>query len=360
MRIIGCDLHARQQTLAMLNTDSGELQEYVLEHEGDSVRQFYAGLEAPVRVGIEATGSMQWFLELMDELGIQCQVGHPANIRACEPRKQKHDRRDAQLLLTLLVEDRFPAIWMPTVEQRDLRALLLYRHQWVRIRVRLQNALQSIALSHGLRRGARLWSKAGLQELGALSLPRYMTERRDALLRLYCQLQAEVEALDKTVAGCAEQRPGARLLLTHPGVGPITALATDVFLGDPTRFADGKAVTSYVGIIPSEHSSGGQQRCGALTKQGNALLRYLWCEAAGHAVRRDEPLKRFFRRKLAQKGLGKATVAAARKLGIRLWIMLRDQINYEEFCRRRRQDGEAHAEMPAREHGPVAGDRLPE
>ena len=117
--------------------------------------------------------------------------------------------------------------------------------------------------------------------------------------------------------------------MTHPGVGPVTALATEVFLGDPSRFADGKALASYVGMIPSEYSSGHRQRLGALSKQGNPLLRFLWCEAAMHAVRRDPELQRFYRRKLVQKGLGKARVAAARKLGIRLWIMLRDQIDYD-------------------------------
>jgi transposase len=139
--------------------------------------------------------------------------------------------------------------------------------------------------------------------------------------------------------------------MTHPGVGPITALATDVFLGDATRFADGKALASHVGIIPREYSSGGRQRLGGLTKQGNPLLRFLWCEAAIHAVRKDPELKRFYCRKLFQKGLGKARVAAARKLGIRLWILLRDQIDYNEFCRRgqrRQKYGGACAGMPER------------
>jgi transposase len=269
MQMIGCDLHARQQTLAILDSETGELQERVLEHAGDNVREFYANLPRPVRVGIEATGTMHWFLELMEELGVECQVGHPAKIRAAEPRKQKHDRRDALLLLRLLSEDRFPTIWMPSVEQRDVRALLLYRHQWVRIRTRVQNALQSIALSHGLRRGTGLWSRSGLQALGSLQLPPYSTERRDALLRLYRQLQTEIDELDKVVAACAKQGRQARLLMTHPGVGPITALATEAILGDPRRFVDGKAVASYVGLIPSEFSSGGQrQSLGRMTKQG--------------------------------------------------------------------------------------------
>ncbi len=111
MKIIGRDLHARQQTIAMLDTDTGELEEKTLGHEGETVREFYSALRGPILVGIEATGSMQWFLELMEELGIECRVGHPAKIRKAETRKQKHDRRDARLLLTLLAEHRFPTIW---------------------------------------------------------------------------------------------------------------------------------------------------------------------------------------------------------------------------------------------------------
>jgi len=180
--------------------------------------------------------------------------------------------------------------------------------------------------------------------------------RRTELQDLYQKLDAQIEELDKRVGDQALQRPGAKLLMSHPGVGPVTALATDVFLGDPARFADGKAVVSYVGMIPSEYSSGGQQRLGGLSKQGNPFLRFLWCEAAVHAVRRDPELQRFYRRKLAQKGWGKARVAAARKLGIRLWIMLREQIDYQEFCRRgqtRQKNSGACAGMPQVGHSPA-------
>ena len=149
MRIIGCDLHSRQQTLAMLDTATGVIVKTTLKHEENIVREFYSELPRPVRVGIEATGSMQWFLNLMEELGIECLVGHPAEIRAAEPRKQKHDRRDADLLLSLLVEERFPSIWLPTKELLDIRALLRHRHQWVGLRVKIQNALQAIALANG-------------------------------------------------------------------------------------------------------------------------------------------------------------------------------------------------------------------
>jgi len=356
MKIVGCDLHAKQQSIAMVETDTGELIERTLSHEGNAVREFYAALEGPVVVGMEATGSMQWFLELLDELGIECRVGHPAKIRAAETRKQKHDRRDARLILDLLtMEDRFPAIWMPSTEQRDLRTLLRDRHQWVKIRSRLQHTLQAMALNHALRQGHALWSAAGQSALRALPLPPYTSQRRNELLRLHAQMQKRIQELDKEVEAQARQRPQARRLLTHPGVGPVTALATEVFLGDPSRFTTGNQVASYIGMIPCEHSSGKRQRLGKMTKEGNSLLRYLWTEATMHAVGKDPELKRFYRRKLIQKGMGKARIAAARKLGIRLWIMMRDQIDYEEFCRRGklRQSGEAHAGMPDFNSGPA-------
>ncbi len=355
MKIVGCDLHARQQTLAMVDTESGEFTEKTLFHEGNAVREFYAALEGPVVVGIEATGAMQWFLELLEELGIECRVGHPAKIRAKETRKQKHDRRDAGLILELLLEDRFPEIWMPSTEQRDLRTLLRDRHQWVKMRSRLQHTLQAIALNHALRQGHALWSAAGQGALQALALPPYTGQRRTELLSLYVELQKRIQELDKEVDVQARQRPHARRLLTHPGVGAVTALATEVFLGDPKRFATANQVASYIGMIPCEHSSGKRQRLGKLSKEGNSLLRYLWTEATMHAVVKDPELKRFYRRKLIQKGMGKARIAAARKLGIRLWIMMRDQIDYEEFCRRGklRQKGKAHAGMPDFNSGPA-------
>jgi transposase len=321
MRIIGCDFHTRQQTLAMLDTETGELVKMTLLHEGNNVREFYSALPHPVCVGIEATGSMQWFVNLLEELRIECQVGNPAVIRAAEPRKQKYDRRDAGLILKLLMEDRFPAIWLPSKELQDLRALVRHRHQWVRMRTRIQNALQSIALANGLRRGPALWSQTGQRLIASLPLAPHAAYRRSELQAMYEKFEAEIEKLNQRVEEQVCERAGARLLMTHPGVGPVTALATEVFLGDPARFADSKALASYVGMIPREYSSGGRQRLGGLSKQGHALLRFLWGEAGAHAVRRDPELQRFYRRKLVQKGLGKARVAVARKLGIRLWIM---------------------------------------
>jgi transposase len=112
------------------------------------------------------------------------------------------------------------------------------------MRSRLQHTLQAIALNHALRKGSALWSHAGQTALQALPLPPYTGQRRSELLRLYTQLQSRIQELDKEVEEQAQARSQARWLLTHPGVGAVTAVATEVFLGDPNRFATGNQVAS--------------------------------------------------------------------------------------------------------------------
>jgi transposase len=168
-----------------------------------------------------------------------------------------------------------------------------------------------------------------------------MARRREDLLRLLAQLDSWIHELDQRLQREAEQREDAQRLMTHPGVGPLTALGTVLVLGPVERFPDGRHVTSYVGLIPQEESSGSRHRFGHLTKQGNRLLRFLLVEAAQTASRFDPALRRTYRRLAFRKGAASAKVAVARKLLIRLYIMLRDQIDYAEFCRR----GGSHAGM---------------
>jgi transposase len=181
----------------MLDTETGEVLIRTLLHEGTAVREFYSQLPHPVLVGIEAIGPMQWFLDLLQELGIECQVGDASKIRAADPRKQKHDRRDAELILKLLVEKRFPAIWLPSKELLDLRALLLHRHQWVRLRTRIQNALQAIALANGLRRGPSLRSYDGQAKIAFSPLAPHAYSLRSTLQTMYRKMQEEIENLSE-------------------------------------------------------------------------------------------------------------------------------------------------------------------
>jgi transposase len=334
MIIIGCDFHTRFQQIAMLDTETGEVVEKRLEHGDGEAERFYAAIETPALVGIESTGYSLWFAEMLHELGHELVVGDAAKIRASETRKQKHDRRDAWHLLELLREGKFPRLWLPSVEEREVRVLLEHRHQLVQMRTRAKNGLQAVALNHGLRWRRRLWTEAGQKQLQALSVGEGTQRRREDLLPLLQQLDTWVGELDQRIEAEVARRPEARRLMTHPGVGPLTALATVLILGEVERFSEARRVTSYVGLIPAEESSGGRQRFGHLTKQGNRLLRFLLVEAGQTASQKDPRLRRTYKRLTFRKGRSIAKVAIARKLIIRLYIMLRDKIDYAEFCRR--------------------------
>src|SRR5499425_3280085 len=165
MILVGCDLHTRKQHVALLNTDTGELWDQELVHDGGAVERFYAALPPPVIVGIESTGYSLWFHALLQRLGHSLLVGEAAKIRAMVVRKTKTDRRDARHLLDLLRYDRFPSVWIPDPDTRDLRALIGHRVRLIRMRTMVKNGLQAIALNHRLALRAKLWSQRGLGKL---------------------------------------------------------------------------------------------------------------------------------------------------------------------------------------------------
>jgi len=331
MLIIGCDFHPGFQQVAIFDNRTGEMQEKRLQHRGEA-EQFYrdvAGQE--VRVGMEACGHYPWFERLLQELGYELWFGDAAQVRASVVRKQKTDRRDAEHLMHLLIEDRFPRIWVPSLEVRDVRQLLVHRHKQVQARTRTKNQLQAMALSHGVQKKYKLWTQAGRGELEQLPLLPYAAQRRQKLLAELDAGEAEIGELDRRVAEEARQRPEAVRLMTHPGVGPVTALAMVLTLGPAERFESAKQVGSYFGLIPSEESSGGKQRLGRISKQGNAFLRFLLVEAGQTAVRYDPQLKRFYRRLASRKNRGVAKVAVARKLATRMYLMLREGWTYAQL-----------------------------
>jgi len=331
MIIVGCDFHPRWQQVAIFDPATGEIGERKLVNGNGEAEQFYRSLPVPCLVGVESCGNSQWFVELVEQLGHEVWIGDAAQIRASYVRQQKTDRRDAAHILKLLLEGRFPRLWRPDAAVRDLRQLLIHRHRLVQIRTRVKNGLQHLAMNRGMQKKSKLWSEAGQRAFLELPLPGWAGQRRQDLLALLTKLEEQTRPLDAAVEEAALAHPQARLLMTQPGVGPVTALAFVVTIGDASRFQRGKQVASYLGLIPREHSSGGRQRLGAISKQGNGFLRLLLVEAAQSAVRLDEGLRKKYQHRCHRKAKGVAKVAAARKLAVRLYWMLRSNTAYPEI-----------------------------
>jgi transposase len=331
MLIIGCDFHTRFQQIAMLDPATGELLERRLEHQTGEAKGFYASLPGPARVGMEATGYSRWFERILAEYGHEIWIGDAAQIRAAMVRKQKTDQRDAVHILELLLTNKFPRIWLPSLGERDTRQLLRHRHKLVGISTSLKNQLHSLAMGEGTCRGTRLWTKAGREVLTGLPLDQWASRRRQELLQFLDQLTATIRELDDAVEKEARQNRDAARLMTHPGVGPLTALAFLLTIGPVGRFQRSKQVVSYLGLNPKEKSSGGKQRLGSISKQGNSMARLLLVEAAGIAVRFDPSLRRNYQRLKFRRGSALARVAIARKLAVRFYWMLRKGVDYAQL-----------------------------
>ncbi len=330
----GVDFHARQQTVCYCDSAGGGISLHELDHERDDVRGFYSAFAGEVVVGIEASGYSAWFVVLIEGLGHRVLVGDAAEIRRLARRRQKNDRRDASLILDLLLRGEFPEVHRPPFESREVLRLLRYRHKLVQMRTRAKNSLQAAAFSAGSSGRSRLLSREGRRQFVQLSMSEAMGRQRDGWLSLIDDLNARLKELDAWLEQRARRDERVLRLQTHPGVGLLTSLALVHALEPVTRFASGRKVAAYVGLDPMEYSSGEKQRFGSISKGGSRLLRYLLVEAAQITVRRDEGLKRFYLRLLRRRGAQKAEVAVARKLLIRGYILLRDGIDYAEFLRR--------------------------
>jgi len=200
-------------------------------------------------------------------------------------------------------------------------------------------------MNEGKRWKSKLWSAQGRAELEKLALGPWASRRRKELLELLDRLNPSIEELTVAVEQEARKQPDALRLMTHPGVGPITALAYVLIIGTTERFPCGKQIGTYVGMIPSEDSSAGKQRLGHITKQGNSLLRYLLVEAAQAAARINPHWRRRYLHLAMRRHKSIAKVAMGRRLGIRLYWMWRNGCEYSpsfEFGSYAGQPGTVH------------------
>src|SRR5262245_37715275 len=332
---IGGDFHARQQTICYLKTETGELVITELKHQDkEAVRAFYQQFQGQVIVGLEASGYSPWFENLLEQLGYEVWVGHATEIRRRARWRQKHDRRDAELIWELMVHEEFPRLHRPASPSREVLRMLRYRQKLIKLRTMAKNSLQAIALQAGLAKGPQLFTTAGQAQFRAVSLSPVLHWQREHWFALLQPLNQQL--LETMVWFKAQSKGDANVtrLRTHPGLGLLTAVCVVHTLQPVSRFRNARKVAAYAGFDPVERSSAERQRFLGISKAGSRLLRYLLVEAAQTAVRKDEELKRFYQRVAERRGRPKAKVAAARKLLIRAYIMMRDEIDYAEFRHR--------------------------
>lgn len=331
---VATDFHAREQTISYCDTADGEIHRTKLRHQHDDVRAFYEQFAGEVIVGFEASGYSAWFEQMLAELKHTVWLGNAAEIRRKAPRRQKNDRRDAALMLDLMLKGDFPRVHSFSPESRKVLRQLRYRHKLVKVRTIAKNSLHAIGINAGLPLKRGLLTQTGIEKLQALTLSPELTEQRDEWLELITLLNKRIATVEEALQQRTQDDAEIALLRSHPGIGLLTALALRYTLLPISRFRSTRAVTAYVGLDCIEDQSGERRRLGSISKAGSRLLRFLLNEAGQTAARRDPELKRFYQRLLHRRDKPKAKVAVARKLLVRSFIMLRDQIDYAEFVRR--------------------------
>lgn len=333
---IGVDFHARQQTISYLTTEDGEIKEKVLLHDNPAeVRKFYEQFKGPqVIVGFESSGYAAWFEELLEEVGCEIWVGHASYIRQYAKRRQKNDRRDAALILDLLVKGDFPRIHRYASGTRQVLQQLRYRQRLVKMRTMAMNMLLFMASSRGTSLRTQLSSKRGQERLAQLSLPQPLGQQRDELLGLLKELDQKITSVEEWLRQATKADALVQLLQTHPGIGLLTSICVRYTLEDVSRFANSRKVTAFAGFDSMQDQSDERERMGAISKQGSRWLRFYLVEAAQVARRKDAELDRVYKRLSLRRGHAKAKVALGRRLLVRAFIMLREEIDYAEFQRR--------------------------
>ena len=333
---IGVDFHARQQTISYLTTETGEIQHLVLLHQDlATVRVFYAQFAGQrVMVGFESSGYAAWFEELLEELGCEIWIGHALYIRQFAKRRQKNDRRDADLILDLLVKGDFPRIHRYSRRTREILQQLRYRQRLVKMRTMAMNMLLFMASSRGVSLRTQLTSKRGQARLAQLTLPQPLNSQRDELLQLLQALDEKIKTVEQWLTQETRADAAVQRLQTHPGIGLLTSICVRYTLEQVERFTTTRQVSAFAGFDPMEDQSDERQRRGAISKQGSRWLRFYLVEAGQIAIRKDADLARVYKRICVRGGHAKAKVAIGRRLLVRAFIMLRDEIDYDEFLRR--------------------------
>lgn len=329
---IGVDFHPYEQSVAYASDEDGEIgYRRFLHGDKQSIKAFYRKFGGAAVIGVEATGCLWWFEKMLAGYGQKLTIGDPRMIRRAALSRHKNDFRDAETILDLLMRGMFPSIVPRSEDSREVLDLLHYRQTLVQKRTSIANQVQAFARQKGMGkfRMPALRTRPKIEAAAATDIEMLLVSSR---LELFDHLTEAIKGIEQRLAPLAEADERVRLLMTHPGIGVINALALVHTLGDVRRFQRKEEVVAFVGLDPLEKSSGERKRMGRISKHGSRLVRHLLGQAA--QASRDARIRKFYLEVSRRRGRPKAKVAAARKLLIHCYIMLRDGIGYEEFQRR--------------------------
>ena len=335
MYYTGIDLHKKTSFITTIDEGGKVITKQNLPNNQEDILDYFVALGQRTRVVIESTASWYWLYDLLSAHGFDVVISNPCKTKAIASAKIKNDKLDSHMLAQLLRADLISTVHVCSVQTRKLKELLRHRHKLVRDATRMKNRIHILLRKNNCQVPfSDLFGIQGLKYLQTIDLPDYHRAQLETYLALYDQLVNRIKPLTRAVESQARKNPMAKLLVTIPGVGPITAMFIVAEVEDISRFPSYRHLASYAGLVPCLDASGGRQRMGKITKQGSPYLRTALVEAA-HAVARVKgcKLNTFFRRRIVRSGYGKAIVATARKILQIVYYILKNQTPYIEEYR---------------------------
>ena len=329
-RCIGLDVHRDFAQVAIWQ-DGLVRQAGQIAATPEALRVFADSLAATDEVALEATGNTHAIVRLLEGRVARVVVSNPQKTRAIAEAKVKTDKVDAEILAQLLAADYLPGVWVADEDTQARRRQVARRAHLVRQRTRLKNQVQAILHRNLIPRcpAADLFGLKGRRWLAEQELPADERRAAEALLRQLDFHAQELGLIDAELARIALGCEDTRRLMTIPGVDVTVAMSITAAVGDFSRFASPNKLVRYVGLNPRVKQSGGQPAShGRITKQGRAHARGMLVEAAWVAVKTPGPLRAFFERVRARRGMQIAVVATARKLAVLCWHMITKREDY--------------------------------
>lgn len=331
MYYTGIDLHRKTSFLTTIDSDGKIVKKINIKNDEATILDYFLSLDDDSQVVIESTANWYWLYDLLTEHSVPVVVSNPVKTKAIASARIKNDKLDSLMLAQLLRANFLSTVHVSSQQTRQLKELLRHRHKLVRDTVRMKNRIHSIIAKNNFTVPCTdLFGKRGLEFLVQAQLPDYQRHQVDTYLSLYQQLKVQADALTLQVKHNAKDNPMAQLLMTIPGIGPITAMFIVAEIEDISRFKSYRHLSSYAGLVPRLDASADKQRMGRITKQGSPYLRTALVEAAQAATRTKSRLNVFFRRRIVKSGYQKAIVATAHKIVQYAFFILRDQTPYRE------------------------------
>jgi transposase len=332
MYYTGIDLHRKTSFLTTIDQNGQIIKKANMANDERQIINFFKALDSQSKVVIESTANWYWIYDLLTDAGFDVVISNPVKTKAIASARIKNDKVDSHMLAQLLRAELVATVHVSNPQMRQLKELLRHRSKLVGDSVRMKNRIHNILAKNNLSVPASdLFGNKGLQFLAEASLPAYHRRQMQTYLDLYQVLKEQVSVLTDQIRQQAKDNAMAKLLMSIPGVGFITAMTMAAEIEDISRCPSYRHLGSYAGLVPSLDASADKQRLGHITKQGSPHLRTALVEAAQAAARTKSRLNIYFRRRIVRCGYRKAVVATAHKIIQYAYFILRDQQPYREI-----------------------------